>query len=486
MNASSALASHKPSLLVVEDDAVLNQLLVLQLQKAGYDVVSAHTWGDARAALQSVAPDLVLLDINLPDSKGFGPLSEIAAARPVVMLTAFGGVNQAVQAMQHGAADYLVKPVNLDELELVIRRTIEQSQLQSQKEWLSGSHRARQGPTMIGDSAPMRHLRQLIAEVARTDVSVLIQGESGTGKELVAQALHAHSPRYSEAFVPIDCCTLQESLFESELFGHERGAFTGADRRKPGLIEAAAHGTLFLDELGEAGAAVQAKLLRVIETGRFRRVGATNDLRADVRIVAATNRDLLARANDGQFRADLYYRLSTFVIDVPPLRERIEDIPDLAKSFLVRRGQSQGTQLKTLSTEAIERLQGYHWPGNVRELRNVIERAFIMAFDTSVIDCLHLPLLRSHTAQAASVPPQNAEATRGDPTDFVIQGEPTLEVIEHNYLHHLLVKYQGNRRRVADALGVSERTAYRMLERQGLRDIFDNDGHTELAAPLKS
>jgi DNA-binding NtrC family response regulator len=186
----------------VEDDAVLNQLLVRQLQKAGYDVVSALSWAEARTALQRVAPDLVLLDVNLPDSKGFGPLSEIAAARPVVMLTAFGGVNQAVQAMQLGAADYLVKPVNLDELELVIRRTIEQSQLQSQKEWLSGSHRARHGPVMIGDSAPMRNLRHLIAEVARTDVSVLIQGESGTGKELVAQAVHAHSPRETAVHYP--------------------------------------------------------------------------------------------------------------------------------------------------------------------------------------------------------------------------------------------------------------------------------------------
>ena len=215
MNTSPIPTSHRPSLLVVEDDAVLNQLLVRQLQKAGYDVVSALNWAEARTALQRVAPDLVLLDVNLPDSKGFGPLSEIVTARPVVMLTAFGGVNQAVQAMQLGAADYLVKPVNLDELELVIRRTIEQSHLQSQKEWLSGSHRARHGPVMIGDSAPMRNLRHLIAEVARTDVSVLIQGESGTGKELVAQAVHAHSTRNGEAFVPIDCCTLQGNLFDS-------------------------------------------------------------------------------------------------------------------------------------------------------------------------------------------------------------------------------------------------------------------------------
>ena len=464
--------SHRPSLLVVEDDAVLNQLLVRQLQKAGYDVVSALNWAEARTALQRVAPDLVLLDVNLPDSKGFGPLSEIVTARPVVMLTAFGGVNQAVQAMQLGAADYLVKPVNLDELELVIRRTIEQSHLQSQKEWLSGSHRARHGPVMIGDSAPMRNLRHLIAEVARTDVSVLIQGESGTGKELVAQAVHAHSPRNGEAFVPIDCCTLQENLFESELFGHERGAFTGADKRKPGLIEAAVRGTLFLDELGEAGTAVQAKLLRVIETGRFRRLGATNDLRADVRIVAATNRDLLARANEGHFRADLYYRLSTFVIDVPPLRDRTEDIPALANSFLARRGQSQGTQLKTLSPQAIERLQGYHWPGNVRELRNVIERAFIMAVDAPVIQCQHLPTTKE-PSQPQSTSENQIASSGAEHANLVFPGEPTLEVIERTYLDHLLTKYQGNRRRVADALGVSERTAYRMLERHALRSLAE-------------
>jgi len=473
MNASSVLPSHRPSLLVVEDDAVLNQLLVRQLQKAGYDVVSALNWAEARTALQRAAPDLVLLDVNLPDSRGFGPLSEISATRPVVMLTAFGGVNQAVQAMQHGAADYLVKPVNLDELELVIRRTIEQSQLQTQKEWLSGSHSARQGSAMIGDSAPMRQLRQLITEVARTDVSVLIQGESGTGKELVAQAVHAHSPRHGEAFVPIDCCTLQENLFESELFGHERGAFTGADRRKPGLIEAAVRGTLFLDELGEAGPAVQAKLLRVIETGRFRRVGATNDLRADVRIIAATNRDLLARAKEGHFRADLYYRLSTFVIDVPPLRERIEDIPALATSFLVRRGQSQGTRTKTLSPEAIEWLQGYHWPGNVRELRNVIERAFIMAVDAPIIDSRHMPLQRPPAAKDSALSSTGRLASDKGSTELVFPGEPTLEIIERTYLDHLLTKYQGNRRRIALTLGVSERTAYRMLERHGLRSLVD-------------
>jgi DNA-binding NtrC family response regulator len=331
---------------------------------------------------------------------------------------------------------------------------------------------------MIGDSAPMQRLRQMIAEVARTDVTVLIQGESGTGKELVAQAVHAQSQRHSEAFVPIDCCTLQENLFESELFGHERGAFTGADRRKPGLIEAAVRGTLFLDELGEAGPAVQAKLLRVIETGRFRRVGATNDLRADVRIVAATNRDLLARANEGHFRTDLYYRLSTFVIDVPPLRDRTEDIPALANSFLARRGQSQGIQLKILSPQAIEQLQSYRWPGNVRELRNVIERAFIMAADAHVIECQHLPTVKE-PAHPQSASENQIAATGAEHANLVFPGEPTLEVIERTYLDHLLTKYRGNRRRVADALGVSERTAYRMLERHALRSVADTSPNSD-------
>lgn len=474
MNSTLAHNSHRASLLVVEDDVILNQLLVRQLKKAGYDVVGELTWEAARSTLQRVAPDLVLLDVNLPDSKGFEPLIEIAIARPVVMLTAFGDVNQAVQAMRLGASDYLVKPVNLDELELVIRRTIEQSRLQSQKEWLSGGHRARQGPAMIGDSEPMRRLRQMIADVARTDVSVLIQGETGTGKELVAQAVHAQSPRHDEAFVPIDCCTLQENLFESELFGHERGAFTGADRRKPGLMEAAVRGTLFLDEIGESGPAIQAKLLRVLETGRFRRLGATNDLRADVRIVAATNRDLATRANEGHFRADLYYRLATFVIDVPPLRERVDDIPALVANFLARRGQSQGTEPKTLSPQAIARLQCYHWPGNVRELRNVIERAFIMATDAPVIECQHLPVAKE-PAQAVATSGNQKAAPILENANWILSGEPTLEVIERNYLDHLLTKYQGNRRRVAMALGVSERTAYRMLERHSVLKVAGSD-----------
>jgi DNA-binding NtrC family response regulator len=456
----------RASILVVEDDPVLNRLLIKELGKAGYEVEGADSWRQARERIAAFAPNLVLLDVNLPDAGGFGPLAEIAGGRPVVMLTAYGNVNQAVEAMRLGAADYLVKPVNLDELELVIRGALERSQWHAQK----ALRQSDAGGAMIGHSAAMQDLRRLIREVAHSDVTVLIQGESGSGKELVAQAIHAASPRHGENFVAVDCCTLQESLFESELFGHERGAFTGADRRKAGLIEAATRGTLFLDEIGEAGPPIQAKLLRVLETGRFRHVGANTDLRADVRVIAATNRDLRQRAHAGQFRDDLYYRLSTFIIDVPPLRARRDDIAALAAHFVTRRRQAMGLQPVTFSAAAIGQLMAYDWPGNVRELRNVIERALIMLGDGSQVEVQHLG-----TLQAVSSPiPASAAAAAGPITNpvhdtLVLHGEPTLEGIEREYLASLLKKYGGNRRRVAEALGVSERTAYRMMDRYGYK-----------------
>jgi len=456
------------SILVVEDDTVLNRLLVKELGKAGYEVDGALSWQEARRRIAAFAPNLVLLDVNLPDADGFGPLSELARSRPVVMLTAYGNVNQAVEAMRLGAADYLVKPVNLDELEIVIRDALERSQWHAQK----AIRQADAASAMIGESPAMQQLRHLIAEVAGSDVTVLIQGESGAGKELVAQAIHAASPRHAESFVVVDCCTLQESLFESELFGHERGAFTGADRRKAGLIEAAEHGTLFLDEIGEASAAIQAKLLRVLETGRFRRVGANADLRADARIVAATNRDLRQRVSTGQFRDDLYYRLSTFVIDVPPLRARCTDIALLAKHFAARRRQSMGLAPVTFSAAAIDRLLAYDWPGNVRELRNVVERALILLGDRREVDAAHLGALEIGAGAPASAAPAGAAAPGAQTLDeqgLTLHGEPTLEIIEREYLASLLKKYGGNRRRVAEVMGVSERTAYRMMDRHGYR-----------------
>lgn len=447
----------KPSVLVVEDDVVLNRMLVRALDKAGFEMGSATTWADARRQLDAHAPDVVLLDMNLPDANDFGPLLEIAHDRPTIMLTAYGSIDHAVRAMRLGAADYLTKPVNLDELELVIRRVIDGNRQCAGRAVDQAASTVRRTPDLLGDSAAMHALTELVVTVADSNVTVLITGESGVGKELVAHAVHQASPRRNERFVAVDCCTLQEALFESELFGHERGAFTGADRRKPGLIEAAAGGTLFLDEIGEIGPVLQAKLLRVLETGRFRRVGGVADLRADVRIVAATNRNLPNWVREGHFRTDLYYRLSAFAIEVPPLRARREDIPLLARYFAAKYAKN-GMPVK-FSPQTMQRLDAHDWPGNVRELRNVVERAVLLASRTGVVEPQHLPTFQ----------PEEPAPDSGDAWASWRDREPTLDEIERTYLTHLLDKYNGNRRLVAEVLGVAERTAYRMLERHGMK-----------------
>lgn len=445
-----------PTILIIEDDTTLNKLLVEELNQSGFNVFGSETWAEAKTMIDQLAPELVLLDVKLPDANGLDLLADITESRPVVMLTATASVNQAVEAVRRGAADYLAKPVNLNELELIIRRVLRNRQLFAEHEYRRNEESARLGG-MLGDSDAMVELKRLIKAVGQTDVTVLIQGESGAGKELVAHAVHHESPRREGAFVTVDCCSLQDTLFESELFGHEKGSFTGADRRKFGLIEAAKGGTLFLDEIGEIGPAIQAKLLRVLETARFRRVGGTNDLRADARIVAATNRDLAALVRAGSFRADLYYRLDAFTINVPSLRERRGDIPILANYFLsknVSRGKYR------LHPDSIEVLKRYDWPGNVRELRNVIERAIIIAGSSSEILPDHLHGLSAGTR--TSVSSAEAEIIRlGD--------EPTLEHIEREYMALLMDKYRGNFRMVATKLGVSERTCYRMAERYQLR-----------------
>jgi two-component system NtrC family response regulator len=447
----------KTSVLVVEDDGALNQMLVMALRKAGYDMSSARSWAEARQQLELHAPDVVLLDMNLPDAEGFGPLSEIAAERPTIMLTAYGSIDHAVQAMRMGAADYVVKPASLDELEIVIRRAVDAGRLRAGRAVDQAASSVRRTPDLLGQSPAMKSLNQLIEAVGGSVSTVLVTGESGTGKELVANAIHKAGPRSTERFVPVDCCTLQESLFESELFGHERGAFTGADRRKSGLIEAAAGGTLFLDEIGDIGPALQAKLLRVLETGRFRRVGATADLRADVRVIAATNRKLPDMVETGSFRADLYYRLSALTIEVPPLRERVEDIPLLVQHF-ASRATRHGEPLQ-FSKAAIQQLCTHAWPGNVRELRNVVERLVLLVPPGQPIEPWHLPAFRA---------PASAPQARSG-VDSLLQDEPTLEELESRYLALLLQRHGGNRRRVADALGISERTAYRMIDRFQLR-----------------
>ena len=442
------------SILVIEDDRVLNELVARQLRRFGYTVTGVSSWTAASSYLSDHEPNLIILDTRLPDVDGHKIIPQVAQYHPVIVLTAYGSVQTAVRAIKDGAAEYLTKPVNLDELELVVQRVLENAALRQDHEFCKDRIRALLQRNMVGQSEAMRKVYNLIEAVAPSDMNVLIGGESGVGKELVAHEIHQRSHRADNNFVALDCCTLHETLFESELFGHERGAFTGADRKKPGLIEGAEGGTLFLDEIGEIELSVQSKLLRVLETGRFRRLGGTKDLKADVRIIAATNRDLENMSRAGGFRLDLYYRLSSFVIDVPPLRERREDIPELVTHFINNHDFSRRIN-KKVSPSAMKQLISYDWRGNVRELKNVIERALILSNALPEIRSQHLTFVSSKSGYATEV-------------SLSFKAEPTLEEIQQRYLKSVLTKYSGHRATVAKVLGVSERNLYRLIRKYGL------------------
>ncbi len=441
-------------ILLIEDDQTLRGLIARQLGQLGHRVSEAGGWRAADAHLAEHEPHLIVTDVALPDGDSLERLPELTAAAPVILLTASGSVRNAVDAMKAGAFEYLVKPVSPDELTLVAQRALELADLRRNHQFCANRLRAKEGAGtfMIGVSPALMKVKETIADVAPSDITVLIQGESGSGKELIARAIHEHSGRARQNFVAVDCCTLQERLFESELFGHERGAFTGADKQKRGLIEGAEGGTLFLDEIGEIDIGIQAKLLRVLETGSFRRLGGTRDLQANIRVVAATNRDLGEMSRDGRFRPDLYYRLSAFIIQAPPLRERREDIPDLVEHFIRHHNFSRRID-KQVSGDALRRLVAYDWPGNVRELKNVIERAIILSRERRGIHADHL---------AFAGPGSDARFT------LTFEREPTLEELQKTYLARQLQKYSGHRAKVADVLQVSERNIYRMIRRWDL------------------
>jgi DNA-binding NtrC family response regulator len=443
--------------LIIEDDAILNRLVVTQLQGQGYDVTGVGSWRAADAFLETREPNLIITDVRLPDGDTVERLPELVKTQPVVVMTAYGSVRNAVGAMKAGAYEYLLKPASPDELSLVVQRALADAALRNDHQFCRRRLKAKDGAAsfMIGVSAPLLRVKETIADVAPADITVLIQGESGSGKELVARAIHDQSGRSKRNFAAVDCCTLQEKLFESELFGHEKGAFTGADKQKRGLIEGAEGGTLFLDEIGEIEASIQAKLLRVLETGVFRRVGGNKDLHANIRVVAATNRDLEAMSRAGEFRSALYYRLSAFVILTPPLRDRRDDIPYLVTHFVQNHNFSRRIN-KRVASEAMRRLISYDWPGNVRELRNVVERAIILSRDTSSIRLEHLAL--------GGAGKENVKVT------LSFDHDPTLEELEAAYLRLQLGKHSGHRAKVAEVLDVSERNIYRLIRRYGLAE----------------
>jgi DNA-binding NtrC family response regulator len=443
------------NILILEDDRVLNRLLVDQLIDAGYQVEGVASWKEAQEYLAKREPNLILMDVRLPDADGLELLPTLAQNFPVILLTAHSSVRNAVKAIKQGATEYLTKPVDAEELELVVARALETAELRQDHQFCKARLQARaQRHAMVGNSPALNEVQELIEAVAPSDMTVLIQGESGAGKELVAQSIHRHGPRAKRNFVAVDCCTLQEKLFESELFGHERGSFTGADRQKKGLIEGANGGTLFLDEIGEIEPPIQAKLLRFLETGIFRRLGGTKDLTSNVRVVAATNRDIEKMSQEGQFRPDLYYRLSAFVVRVPPLRERRDDIAPLAEYFIQNHNFSRRVE-KKIAPAAIKQLRSYDWPGNIRELKNVVERAIILSREGPAITPEHLSF-----GSGCKPPPGSVSLT--------FDHEPSLGEIEQEYLGQLLDKYQGHRAAIAQVLGVSERNIYRLLKRHDL------------------
>lgn len=441
--------------LLVDDDDSLRTALAEELAHSGLRVEAA---GDGEAALRLVADrtfDVAIVDLTLPGISGeelIDRLRESAPTTEIIVLTAHGTVENAVRTLKHGAYDFLTKPCSLDELEAVTRKAWEHRELLRENSLLQRElARHEQFREFVGESPALRDVLEIISKVSQTESTVLIQGESGVGKELAARAIFRGSQRARKPFIVVDCTSLQESLLQSELFGHERGAFTGAVSRKHGLFEVADGGTLFLDEIGELSLPLQARLLRVLDGGTFRRVGGVHDIRVDVRVICATNRDLLRMAEEGLFRRDLYYRVNVVSFTLPPLRERREDIPLLANYFAKSSRVSRKRAMQ-FSSESLAVLEKYSWPGNVRELQNVVERALILA-DKEEIAVGDLPgTLRFGELSLV---------------DELTAGRPTLEDLETRYIERLLDELDGHRGNVAKILGISERTLYRKLKEPG-------------------
>lgn len=392
-----------PAILLVEDKDSLRAMLKLALESQGHQVIEARDEPEAVAALHNSQPALVLSDLRLPKGDGMGVLravKDLDTELPVIVMTAHGSIQDAVDAMKQGALDFLAKPVDPDHLLLLVSRALEQRRLLSDYRLLKEEAVARRGgQNIIGDAPSLRQVLGAIERAAGTDTTVLLEGESGTGKELCARALHNQSARANGPFVAINCAAIPENLLEAELFGYERGAFTGATQRKIGKFEMAQRGTIFLDEIGEMALGLQAKMLRAIETKRIERLGGNASITVDVRIVAATNKMLRQQVQSRQFREDLYFRLSVFPVTIPPLRDRKEDIPKLAHHFVERVCRDVGKKL-TLSPEALALLVAHSWPGNVRELQNAIERAVILADGERLVP-RHLSLTTQLGAAAA-------------------------------------------------------------------------------------
>jgi DNA-binding NtrC family response regulator len=464
-------ASAMRPILLVEDKDSLRAMLRHALEGQGHTVIEARDQSEAALALRSTPPDVVLSDLRLPDGDGLGVLrasKELDPELPVIVMTAFGSIQDAVAAMKEGALDFLAKPVDPDHLLLLVERALAQRRLATENILLKEELAQRRGaPQIVGDDAKLKQVTLALHRAAATDTTVLLEGESGTGKELFARALHVLSPRADGPFVAINCAAIPETLLETELFGHEKGAFTGASARKPGKFELAHRGTLFLDEIGDLPLLLQAKILRALEEKRFERVGGTSSIQVDVRVVAATNRNLKAAVAARQYREDLYFRLSVFPITIPPLRERSEDIPKLARYFIEKYCRDLNKKPLALSLAAEQEMRAYPWPGNVRELQNCIERAVILA-EGETIHPHHLHLSFRGTPASAVPEGDSSPWSKIDLSGTLADAtRRTVAEVERRKLEQAL-REGGNPGRAAELLHISYKALVVKLREHGI------------------
>jgi DNA-binding NtrC family response regulator len=468
---SMSTRAEKPVILVVEDEAKMRRLLELQLADEGFAV---HLAPDAETALQILSrekPDLVVTDLRLPGMNGLEFLQAVKRANvalPVVVMTAYGSVESAVEAMKVGASNYVTKPFSLSELVLVIRKELDSQRLREENRNLREALGRRYDyKNIVAHSDKMQAVLGMVERVAPTNSTVLLGGESGVGKDLIARAIHEHSQRAAGPFIKINSTAIPETLLESELFGYEKGAFSGASISKPGKFEMADKGTMFLDEIGDVPAATQVKLLRVLQDREFERLGGTKTHKVDVRLVAATNRDLRAALEEGTFREDLYYRLNVVAIDIPPLRDHKEDIPALAKFFLERYARESAKPLTGMTPGALQKLMEYHWPGNIRELQNIIERGVTLS---------ESPSTGKTMLDADDIYVDDASRVRSiSGTPHVLPPGMTLEQWEDETIREALRRANGNKSQAARALGLSRNALRYRLSKLGVSDPAETE-----------
>ncbi|NOY63848.1 MAG: sigma-54-dependent Fis family transcriptional regulator [Nitrospirae bacterium] len=445
-----------PKVLVIEDDMQMLENYSRILRRFGYECIMETTSTHAIENLESLMPDIILTDLRMPHGSGFDVISAVQRYNPdipVVLITAYADIPTAVEAIKMGAYDVIAKPFTSEQLEIVIERALRQKLLKDENRRLREQLKGTIGGELVAKSPAMREILGLIERISRTEANVLITGESGTGKEMVARMIHQKSQRAHMPFIPVDCAAIPENLIESELFGYEKGAFTGATNSREGLFEAANNGTVFLDEVGELPVVMQSKLLRLLQERKVRRLGSNRFISLNVRIISATNRDLGKSVSEGLFREDLYYRLNVINIHLPPLRERREDIPVMALHFLKQYSVVYEKNITSISAEVMELLEGYRWPGNVRELQNLIERAVI--------------LCNGERLTLQDIPGEFHTMKNGMISELTPY-QSAKEAFEKQYLQKLIKSVSGNISRAARVAGLNRRTIYRLMKKHGL------------------